>query len=195
MKNLVIWVLAFFMLTSCIVIEFHGYRSGYRKLSPQERGRVKVLPQKRPINALVTNDTIYQINADQLKAFLASEDSALVYFWSPHCPGETCYPVKTVQELAEKQGNNLLVICDYFDFEAVQAQSVKALQYPLLAIHSDYYNSDICAKYQMRFRLDLFDIEEKDDLETSPKYSRYLWFYQGELVTTGARLLKTASKF
>lgn len=168
-------------LTSCITLV--GYNSGYKKLAPQEKAKVQVLNANRAISSLVNSDTIYQIKASQLADFLFQKDSVLVYFWAPHCPGASCYPISAVQELCDKKGHTLIVIGDYFDFDTVKAQTTTALNYPILAVNSAFYGTDRVYKYKDRFRADLLK-QELSTLSSSERFSRYLFFNRGTLVKT-----------
>jgi len=182
MKKSFLFLLLLFV-TSCISVELSGYNSGYKKLSSEEKSKVTVLADDVAISSLTNSDTVYQITASQLNDFLKQEDSVMIYFWSPHCPGESCYPISTVQEFSNKKGYSLIVVCDYFDFEAMNAQKSSALAYPMLAINTAFYKTNRCWKYQQRFRADLFNTEVKE-LEHGKLYSRYLLFNRGALAKT-----------
>lgn len=180
MRSLFI-ILFTFLLHGCIVIELSGYNSGYGKLSEEEKSLIVILEEKSSIGQLSCSDTIYKVKADQLLEFMESQDSVIVYFWSPHCSSPLCYPIDYVNKNLQSKGYTLIVITDYFDMETIQAQNLDNLRYPLLAVNSEYYDTDICYKYHERFVLDLLK-QDKKDVEDYTLYTRYLLFHKAKLV-------------
>lgn len=184
------FILSVFLLQSCIVVQLSGYKSGYEKLSEEEKSRIVILEEKSSIGQLSTSDTIYKIKADQLLRFMESEDSVVLHFWSPHCSSPLCYPIDYVNKSYQAKGYTLIVITDYFDMETIQTQNLDGSRYPLLAVNNEYYNTDICYKYHERFVLDLLK-QDKQDVEELALYSRHLLFSKGKLVKTSIVLSDT----
>ena len=112
---------------------------------------------------------------------MVSQDSVIVHFWSPHCSSPICYSIDYVNKSYQSKGYTLIVIADYFDMETIQAQNLDDLRYPLLSVHNEYYDTDICYKYHERFILDLLK-QDKEDVEKLALYSRHLLFYKAKLV-------------
>jgi hypothetical protein len=177
------FILSILFLQSCIVINLNGYNSGYKKLSPEQKSRILVLEEGSSIHQLSNSDTIYKIKADQLLEFMQSRDSVLVHFWSPNCSAPLCYPLDYVGEAYQSKGYTLIIIADYFDMEVIAGQSIEGLQYPLLAVNGEYYDTDICYKYHERFLADLLK-QDKKNIEKFTLYTRHMLFSKGKLVST-----------
>lgn len=65
--------------------------------------------------------------------------------------------------------------------EVIAGQSIEGLQYPLLAVNGEYYDTDICYKYHERFLADLLK-QDKDNIEKPTLYSWHLLFNKGKLI-------------
>lgn len=175
MKKAILWSFPFLFFAACISISVKGYYSDYDKLTDAEKEKVVFLDPDSVLSVLQNNGKVYAVTGKQLKEELVQQDSALVYFWSPHCSSESCVLVEVCQEYADKQNYKLYVVADYYDMEVMDAQNKS--HFPMLIPNHKYYETDVRLKYGGMFREGLgFAKEQKGS------YFRYLLFAKGKYV-------------
>ncbi|PWH81224.1 hypothetical protein [Brumimicrobium oceani] len=188
--NKIYTLLILSILTGCIVIvpNFTGLKSGYKKLSPNQKARIKFVNDREELTYLNKNDTIYAITSNHIKTIIENEKSDVVlYLWSANCSSEVCHPIEYVREMCSSKNQKLIVVMEYYDFELVSFQNTESLDFPLFSINTKHYETDFCNKYTKRFITDLLN---KGKLKDEELYNRYFLFLNGKYVGAKSDIIK-----
>lgn len=156
-------------ITSCSSIP--GYYSGYKKLSTEDRQKIKKLESK-DIDTLQNDGNIYIINAEQILGYIKKKDRVLVYDWSPNCTSDICVPLDFIEKFCQEKGLKLLVIMEYYSIDLIPTP--QNFSKPIFFIDSQYYHSDYCNKYTQRFYKALSGKSFKE-----LNYGRHYYFVNG----------------
>ena len=182
MKKLLFILLIITTLASCVVGDLTGLTSGYKHLSPAEKGKIVTLADDASIAELAKSDTIYRMTSHPLKNYLkAVKGEVVLYFWSPNCASSVCYSLESVQELCTQRHQKLIVFTEYFDLPQIEAQKLAALDFPLFSIHAEFYKTDFCDKYVKRFLADLLNMKKVPD---DVLYNRYFLFSDSKFINS-----------
>lgn len=157
-------------LTGCISIS--GFNSGYRKLSDENKQKIKYL-ENRDIDSLKNDGNVYLVNAGQLLDFIKRKERVLLYSWSPHCGADCCVTLDFIEKFCKDEGTELLVVMDYYNFEYIPDPAI--FSKPVFFIDTKYYGTNLCFKYMPRFYKELTGISEKEC-----NYGRHYYFVNGK---------------
>lgn len=102
---------------------------------------------------------VYPISGTLLKECLKVSERNLLYLWAPRCKSANCISLSVLQTLCTKEQINLYVIAEYYD--GFWMNMNYGLINPILAIDTDYYNSNVTGIYRSRFMQDFLGNEVK----------------------------------
>ena len=137
-----ILILLLFILVSCSI---QGLTNDYGKLNPIEKSKIITLKKFENLS----QDTIYKINALQLKEELLKYDAAMVYEFTNGCTSEYCRPLKVYENYAKKHHYKLFLVMNGFaNLEKTKSQSFVS---PLFAVDGDYYKKSFRGVYTRYF--------------------------------------------
>ena len=174
----------------CAITNSPGFHSGYKKLPATEREKIRFIPANQAIPA-AGGRLIYAVNAGSLLNAMQPSDSTLVYVWAPHCHGNNCASIQSVQDICHQKGYQLYVVAEYFaDMEQINLQPT--LDKPLLAINYPVYKSDYCPKYTSLFEAEL---RQEQPLPEHLKYARFFLFKGRQFVKAIDTLQGTKPQF
>lgn len=161
-------------LTSCI--EFNG--SGYSDLTESEKQHVKKCTST--LDSLQNDGNLYQVTAEQVKAYIKKEPKVLVYEYLPFCSGESGRPPMEVKQYCDKKGLKCLVIASVYDgILPIPPTNTFAM----LVIDHEVYGTDNYLEYSNQFYRKLTGSDDE-----SRKTSTYHLFYNGKYVRSIASL-------
>lgn len=141
------------ILTSCKIT---GLTNDYGKLTPIEKS--KIISLKTFEN--LSKDTIYKINALQLKNELLKYDAAMVYEFTNGCSSEFCRPLKIYEKYAQKHHYKLFLVMNGFaNLDKTLSQNFTS---PLFVIDGGYYKKRFRSVYTQYFDNELRDKPFKD---------------------------------
>lgn len=162
-----------FILSLCITgcASIPGYNSGYKRLSQENKQKVKRLENK-DIDSLKNDGNVYIVRAAQLLDYMKRKERVLVYEWSPHCGADCCVTLDFMEKFCREKGMELLVVIKYYCFDLIPGPAI--FSKPLFFIDTQYYGTDICYKYSPRFYKDLSGKSQKE-----LNYGRHYYFVNG----------------
>lgn len=155
------------LLASCIRFD-NAYT--YKKLSADLQAKVKVAD--RPVDLITSTDTVYRINADDIRELAKKHKDVLVHEFLYYCKSDHCANPWAVKKFCEERGITYCIIYDTYD--RIFNLNTPA---PKLVIDEDYYDT----KWQ-GISVDRF---EKDLTGKTPKemgYPLYFYFHDGKFV-------------
>jgi len=130
------------ILSSC---QIRGLTNDYGKLSQVEKSKIIALKKFKNLS----KDTIYKINALQLKEELLKYDAAMVYGFTNGCTSEYCKPLKVYEMYAQKHHYKLFLVMNGFaNLDRTLSQNFTS---PLFAIDGDYYKKSFRTVYTQYF--------------------------------------------
>ena len=151
--RIMMFILPILFLISCSI---RGFTNDYGKLTPKEKS--KIIQLKKFEN--LSQDTIYKINAIQLKEELLKYDFAMVYEFTNGCSSEFCRPLVVYENYAKKHHYKLFMVMNGFaNLDKSLGQNFTS---PLFAIDGDYYKKRIRAVYTQYFDNELRSKPLKD---------------------------------
>lgn len=159
-----------FCLTGCI--SFAGFNSGYRKLSDENKQKIKYL-ENRDIDSLKNDGNVYLVNAGQLQEYMKRKDRVLLYSWCPHCGADCCVTLDFIEKFCRDEEMKLLVVMDYYSFEYMPDPAI--FSGPVFFIDTKYYGTNLCFKYMPRFYKELTGMSDKEN-----NYGRHYYFVNGK---------------
>jgi hypothetical protein len=164
-------VSAVLLLQGCAITNSPGFHSGYKKLLAAERDKIRFIAANQAIPK-ASGRLIYAVNARSLLDAMQPGDSTLIYVWGPHCHGNNCASLQSVQDICHQKGYQLYVVAEYFaDMEQINLQPT--LDRQLLAINYQVYKTDYCPKYTSLFEAEL---RQGQPLPESVEYPRFYLF-------------------
>ena len=174
------------LFTSCVITKTPGFYSGYWTLSATEKDSIIFVTPQSYIRDLKNDRKIYAINGIQLRDFLGTIDTSVVYFWSPNCSSDNCISLKACQDFCDSKNYHLLVVSNYYDFDKMQIQNEALFPHPMFSVDEKYYNTKYCNKYNKLFISDLLVGQKikEDDL-----YNRFMIFKKGILLKSVSNIL------
>jgi hypothetical protein len=183
-------ICAALLTQGCAITNSPGFHSGYKKLPAAEREKIRFVPANQSIPA-ANGRLIYAVNARSLLDAMQPGDSTLVYVWAPHCHGNNCASIQSVQEICHQKGYQLYVVAEYFaDMEQINLQPT--LDKPLLAINHQIYKTDYCPKYTSLFEAEL---RQGQPLPDHLKYARFFLLKGSQFVKAIDTLQGTKPQF
>lgn len=179
-KKLILGLLIFSIIMGCVVPNFKGLKSDYKKLSQDEKAKVVKFQDELIIKRLLQDDTIYSISSKPIENYISiDKEDVVIYIWSPNCSSPYCYPIEYVQEICSRRDQKLIVIIEYFDMSQIRTQKLDVLEFPLFSIDTEFYGTDFCNKYVNLFICDLLNMNELPD---EIRYKNYFLFSEGKFV-------------
>lgn len=170
------YLIASMLLLLMLSCQIQGLTNDYGKLSPVEKSRVVALKNFENLS----KDTIYKINALQLKEELLKYDAAMVYEFTNGCTSEYCRPLKVYENYAEKHHYKLFLVMNGFNnLDKTQSQTFIS---PLFAIDGDYYKRSFRTVYIQYFDNQLIDKPFKD--KDKDWYGGIFLFEKGKYIKT-----------
>ncbi len=168
---LTVWT---FFISSC-VIQIHGLslRKDYNLLP--DSYKEKFVDTCFPFDSLQYDEKVYLITTDALLSHLATEDSSLVYLWTPFCKSDACTSPKMFEEYCQDHGYHPYILLDQY----TEWQEYYNGRSRLLMINPQQWDSSSCRKYLDHVYIDLTGNDMK-----SSNYASYLLFHKGRLVKT-----------
>lgn len=180
-------VLIVSLLSSCIVVNIKGLKSGYKTLTIAEKTKIVDINENISINELSNNDTIYRISSKSFENYIENlQGELVVYLWSPNCSSSYCYSIDYVQKICRERNQKLIVLIEYFDLDQIRSQNLDNLDFPLFSINSEFYRTDFCNKYVSRFFSDLLNIEKVPD---EILYKNYFLFAEGKFLKSSTDIV------
>ncbi len=167
-----------FLFTSCIQIKIApgvGFESGYSKLSEAEQNKIIFLNNDVLLPDFEAEDTVYSVSAANIGAFLASEDTSVIYFWSPHCHSENCLPLSIIENISERKGYKLLVLTEYYVSPQLIFSERSSNSLPIVYINHMYYKTNRCNQYVKQ-------MEKELGYNNNKIGNRYLFFKSGKFL-------------
>jgi len=147
------FLFALLLFSSCKITVL---TNDYGKLSPVEKSKIIALKTFENLS----KDTIYKINAIQLKEELLKYDAAMVYEFANGCSSEFCRPLKVYEIYAQKHHYKLFLVMNGFaNLDRTLSQNFTS---PLFAIDGDYYKKSFRTVYTQYFDNELRDKPIKD---------------------------------
>lgn len=114
-----------------------------------------------------SGNSVYVINALQLKNCLDSDPTSIVYFWQPNCHSDACISPLYLQKIITDLNFQLFVVSEYYDCEQMRLNNI--LDKPIFGIDQDYYNTNLTSRYLQKFWMELTD-------STDLVYNRFVLF-------------------
>lgn len=108
----------------------------------------------------------------------------MVYFWNPNCSADVCIPPNYAQEFCSRHGINLFVIAVYYDYSKMSYNF--DLNRPVFGIDTEYYKTNLTAKYLDRFKVHLLGENYAGD-----EYPRFLLFQSDSLILARSKIEET----
>lgn len=107
---LTVWTL---LISSC-VIQIHGLslRKDYNRLP--DSYKEKFVATCFPFDRLQYDEKVYLITTDALLSHMATEDSSLVYLWTPFCKSDACTSPKMFEEYCLDHGYHPYILLDQY---------------------------------------------------------------------------------
>ena len=173
-------------LSSCVILNTPGFYSGYKKLSPAEKSQIIFASPEQNVCGLPNDKKLYSITAAQLLNCLRSNDTSLVYFWSPNCHSEVCISLPTAQHYCNRHNYKLYVVAQYYDFEKTNPQNTNPL--PIFTANHKHYGTDYCNAYNNRF---LKELRTDANLPKDDRYDRFYFFKSERLIFTKNSIVET----
>ncbi len=173
-------LLALFLLTSCVRINFHGLTSGYRK---ENKKTTIVFIEDLSNMSNFDSKTIYSVNGNTLRKELTKYENVLVYFWSPFCSSASCIALNAAQRICDDQKLELFVVADCYDNNIPYFN--EQIKNPILTMDHKYYKTNMAQKISKRFTNDLIQAPVIDTLE----WYRFFRFKNGKFTTAQRELL------
>lgn len=121
---------------------------------------------------------VIELQGKELYNCLKFQPKALVYTWNMQQDSLKYPPIEKVQKYCDYQGIRLYVVANYYQGKLMSQEY--ALDYPIIGINTNYYQSDQPAIYQKNFLKDLGIIlkeEEKGQLHYF-EYGHYHGVYK-----------------
>lgn len=175
--NLLI-VLSLF-LTSCIKLNLTVGGRQVNELSADEMSLVVTPKPSEKLSKDLKNDNLlYSVTGKQLKDFLKTKDTCLVYSWYAFCKSENCFSMCAVKNYCDKKGYDLIVVTEDIRLPDYIYRA-SCLEYPLMAINMNYYNKSTKNKNKRAFKADLIYPHSVKSKEFRTG-GRYYLFYKGE---------------
>jgi len=176
--RIVCLVFSISLFSSCIITRTPGFYSGYKRLSVEQRNRVKIVNDKDTLTVL--NDSLtYAITARHLKGILKSTQKSIVYFWAPKCHSSVCISLSAFLNFCRENNYSPIIVSVYFDYEQIAIQGIKNSS--VLAINHWHYGTDYCDAYERKFKKSLF--KEFNSEFDSKAFSKYI-YYDGKTIST-----------
>ncbi len=173
MKNKILLLLLLLtVFNSCVTAksDFKGLYSYYKSTNESNPELFVKMKSSDSIcdNKLKNNDKIYIVNGTQLKECLNKSEKSIVYFWSPKCKSEVCFPLEIIQAFCSKNNLSLFIVAEYYDAEMMASKY--DLERNILAVDTEYYKTNLVSRYVNRFMKNIdTDLEYKN-------LHRYLYF-------------------
>lgn len=184
MRYFTLTLLLICSLSSCVIVNTPGFYSGYKDLSDTEKEQVVFTQPTEDICDKTNDKKIYAINGKQLLNCMKSNDTSVVYLWSPHCSSDACITMQVAQRYCDKMNYKLYIVAEYYDMDMMGKQHTTPG--PLFIANHKHYKANYCGKYVKRFTNDLLNGKT---LNKDEKYSRFLFFKGDELVSGRHRLI------
>ncbi|MFT4061960.1 MAG: hypothetical protein QM642_06345 [Edaphocola sp.] len=171
-RIILIVLVVLFQVTSqgCFITNTPGFYSGYKKLTKEQQGHIKVYAKDASSHA---KEDFISINGVQLREMLKSYGTSVVYMWSPNCHSRVCVPLNALKKHYESMNYQLFVVAEYYDFE--KTKILKPDDIDMFSVNHKYYGTDYVPLYLKRFKKDLIGSREVG-------YERQLFFYRGQLI-------------
>lgn len=168
---LTVWTL---LVSSC-VIQIHGLSltKDFNRLP--DSCKEKFVVTRSPLDSLQYDEKVYLITTDALLSHLATEDSTLVYLWTPFCKSDACTSPKMFEEYCQDHGYRPYIMLDSY----TEWQQYYDGRSRLLMFNPQQWDSNSCHKY-----IDNIYIALTGDAMKGCDYASYLLFHQGQLVKT-----------
>lgn len=188
LKKVIIVLLSFNLLSGCVIGNMTGLKSGYKKLSADEKLKIVNLEGDVSIEKLVISDTIYNISSKEIENYLNTMQGELViYLWSPNCSSSYCYPLEYIHEICLQRNQKLIIIIEYYDMSQIESQKLDKLDFPLFSINSKFYGTDFCNRYVNLFFADLLNMKKVPE---EILYKSYFLFTDGQFVKSVSDIAK-----
>lgn len=162
-----------FFTPGCLVIKFEGplkLNESYNRYKTE--GEFPVVFKSNIECQDTFKDTIYAVNARNLKQCLSPYKESMVYMWSPHCSSDKCYSIAAVQEYADRQGYELFVVMEKYDHEKLSVQRMP--KRPIYSIDHNFYDKELkFDRYREKF---IEELTGEKNIVAS-----YLFFLNGKL--------------
>lgn len=153
------------------------YTPRYDELTNQQKQQVEVLDKSVSICNLQNEGKVLAINAAQLSAYLAENDTSVLYVWSANCKSGTCILVEAAQEYCDTHDYNLFILSENYNLPVIEAQNKS--HFPMLAANHEYYDTYRNDKRAKRFVKELMG---KENPLSKTHQGRFLIFYKDELI-------------
>ncbi len=166
--NLVLFLTAEAILTSCI--EVNG--SGYSDLSESEKQKVKEC--EAPLDSVKNDGNLYKVTVRQVRECIKGYKEAIVYEYLPFCSGDNCRPLAEIKQICDKRNIHLVVISSVYDgiFPISSSNT-----FPLFVIDNNVYHTDNYQTYGEQFYKNLTGSDSEDR-----KVSSFHYFRNGKYV-------------
>lgn len=162
------------LLSSCI-IQIHGLSLTKDYNSLPDSCKEKFVEVSSPFDSLLYDGNVYLITTDDLLSHMATEDSSLVYIWTPFCKSDACTSPKMFEEYCQDHGYRPYIILDQF----TAWQHYFNGRSRLLMFNPQQWNTSSCSKY-----IDYVYIALTGNVMKDCDYAGYLLFCKGRLVKT-----------
>lgn len=163
----VVVVLMSCLLTGCVRFD---NTCTYNKLSAGQQVRVKVAD--RAIDLLTATDTVYRVNANDIRTLAQKHKDILVHEFTYYCKSDRCANPWTVKKFCEERGITYCIISTTFD-EIFMLNTPT----PKLVVDEVYYNTKWEGVNLNRFEEDLTGKTSKE-----MNYPLYFYFHDGKFV-------------
>ena len=167
--DLILFLSAGIIFTSCI--EING--SGYSDLSESDRLHVK--PCTSCPDSLYNDGNLYQVTAEQVKAFIQKEQQVLVYEYLPFCSGESGRSPLEIKKFCDEKNLKCLIIASVYDGIIPIPETYT---FPMMVIDHTVYQTNNYQQYGDAFYQDLTGCDD----ESRQMMGMYHLFCEGKYV-------------
>lgn len=143
------------LLSSCIVV---GYTSGQKTLPSKMKEHV-VRDSSVKISELKNDGKVYVVDEDQIREYISSEDSVLIYLWVARCKAESCVTPALFESYCDRHGYKPVCILCYFDYP-ISFTRFDARHTPCLFLNVDNYSKDRVSRYVFEFQEHMTGIDD-----------------------------------
>lgn len=156
-------------LCGCGLISIN--ESGYRRLSAEDKARVKLCVT--PIDSLTYDNNIYQVDVARMRDYLSRRDDVIIYDYASFCHSSYCINPRAAEQLCTRNGYGFCLIISTYDY----LERIPKMDVPVLAIDQRPYKTDKTPKYCDGFYNALTGVTDK-----VRGYGRFLHFNRGKFV-------------
>lgn len=156
-------------ICSCGLVSIN--ESGYKKLSDEDKARVKRC--EKPIGSLTYDGNIYQVDVAQMRDYLAEHGDVVVYEYATYCKSAGCINPKSAEMKCHEHGYDFCLIVSTYDY----LERLPEMGVPMLAIYQKPYNTDKTPKYCRLFFDELTGVSDK-----VRGYGRFYYFKDGRFI-------------